>query len=146
MMTEKEQLAEIKSYRKANLSPLRLSTKYLYEPFSPRVHSQVFVNYCEVVIWPDGKVEYAIPSHSEKLYLEYCKKHNIDRDDLWEHFQGENAIDAPDIMMRDMGFVFVWYDHIEHLTKLTDKQLEALQELFKYECINIKLFDNIKLY
>ena len=144
-MTEEEQLKEIASYEKAGLSPLRLSNQYLREPFSPRVHSKVFITYCEVIIWPDGKIEYAIPSHSEKLNLEYCKKYNIDRDDLWEHFK-DDPLSASDVMMKDLGIIFVWYEHLEHITKLTAKQLQALQELAKYGCIGFKLFDNVKLY
>lgn len=144
-MTEQEQLMEIASYKKQGLSPLRLSNKYLGMPFSPMVHSEVFINYCEVVIWPDGKIEYAIPSHSEKMYLEYCKKYNIERDNLWEHFK-DDPLSASDVMMRDLGLVFVWYDHLEYVTKLTAKQLGSLQTLAKYECIAFKLFDNLKLY
>ena len=145
ILTEEEQLQEIRAYRKQGLSPHRLSNEYLYMPFSVKVHSQVFTCYCEVIIWPDGKVEYAIPSHSEKLYQEYCKKHNLNRDQLWEQFKGREFA-ATDLMMEDLGIIFIWYDHMMNVTKVTQKQLDVIGELIKYDCVDVKLFDGLRVY
>lgn len=35
----------------------------VYSDFDIDKHKQHFVNYCEVIITPDGKVHYAVPSH-----------------------------------------------------------------------------------
>ena len=39
----------------------------LLSPFDINTHKETFISYLEVVISPEGVVEYAVPSHSEKL-------------------------------------------------------------------------------
>lgn len=43
--------------------------------FNLTEHLKRYVNYTEVIIFPDGHIEYAIPSHQEKLISILC---NID--------------------------------------------------------------------
>ena len=39
----------------------------VYSEFDIDKHAATFINYLEVIIHPDGKVEYAVPSHQQKL-------------------------------------------------------------------------------
>ena len=39
----------------------------LHSPFDLQKHMETYINYLEVVIFPDGHIEYAVPSHQEKL-------------------------------------------------------------------------------
>ena len=48
--------------------------KVLHSPFDVKVHKATFVNYLEVVILEDGTVEYAVPSHQEKMIRLGCEK------------------------------------------------------------------------
>lgn len=47
----------------------------IYCAFDLEKHKQTYVQYLEVVILEDGTVEYAVPSHQEKLIalLESCR-------------------------------------------------------------------------
>ena len=47
----------------------------LHSPFDIKVHKQTFINYLEVVISPEGIVEYAVPSHVEKLLQIFMSKY-----------------------------------------------------------------------
>lgn len=51
----------------------------LHGTFDAELHKRTFIDYLEVVISPEGIVEYAIPSHSEKLLQVYMQQHSIDR-------------------------------------------------------------------
>lgn len=39
----------------------------LKRPFNIETHKKTFINYLEVVISPDGVIEYGVPSHTAKL-------------------------------------------------------------------------------
>lgn len=49
----------------------------LHSPFDIKVHKQTFINYLEVVISPEGVVEYAVPSHVEKLLQIFMSKYSF---------------------------------------------------------------------
>lgn len=42
-------------------------SEVLHSSFDAEVHAKHFINYLEVIILPDGTVEYAVPSHEKKL-------------------------------------------------------------------------------
>ena len=54
----------------------------LHSPFSFERHKSVFVNYFEVVILEDGTIEYAVPSHQEKLIALACERMGCTREEL----------------------------------------------------------------
>lgn len=56
----------------------------LNSPFSFERHKRVFHNYFEVVILEDGTIEYAVPSHQEKLITLACERLHCTRDELSE--------------------------------------------------------------
>lgn len=39
----------------------------LYSPFDVEKHKKTFIDYFEAILMPDGSVQYAVPSHQEKL-------------------------------------------------------------------------------
>ena len=53
----------------------------LHMPFSIKRHKETFSHYLEAIIRPDGTVEYAMPSHTEKLLSIIMEKHNITREE-----------------------------------------------------------------
>lgn len=42
--------------------------------FDYKTHRENFTAYLEVIIFKDGHIEYAVPSHQMKLIDIYCKK------------------------------------------------------------------------
>lgn len=51
----------------------------LHMPFDIERHKETFTNYLEVVIRQDGTVQYAVPSHTEKMVLVLRAQMGLDR-------------------------------------------------------------------
>ena len=119
-------------------------TELLYQPFDFENHRDNFICYCECIIWPDGKIEYAVPSHNEALLKAYAHKHGLTRDEVMKMFY--NDFDAYDTMMKDTGIIQVWYDQIHNIQKLTPAQNDAVGKLLQYNCISDKCLETIKIY
>ena len=52
----------------------------LHGDFDIALHKETFTDYLEVVIYKDGKIEYAVPSHNNKMaeiYMRQCGLSNI---------------------------------------------------------------------
>lgn len=141
---EKMQLAEIKEYISQHRSPLELSNKYLKMPFSCKVHAQVFIAYCEVVILPSGKIEYAIPSHTKKLEEIFKKQEKLSDDDFICLYY--NNFDAYDIMLKKTKICQVWYNNIRYDGELTKAQVNKLLELIKYGCVSESILQEVNKY
>lgn len=54
----------------------------VYSKFDMAKHKETFHHYLEVIIHPDGQVEYAVPSHQGKLIRIACEKLGVSRDEL----------------------------------------------------------------
>lgn len=59
--------------------------KILHSDFDLETHKKTFVDYLEVVIREDGTIEYAVPSHTEKLIKIICDMKQITRDELMDY-------------------------------------------------------------
>lgn len=116
----------------------------LHSPFNVKTHKKTFVNYCEVIIWPDGKIEYAVPSHDEKLILAYAEYHGISRDEAIEEIR--QFPDYLDHVMKETGIIQVWYDYMHNLTPLTEKQFEAINMLMTSGCVSDRMFDSMTFF
>lgn len=106
----------------------------LHSPFNIEIHNHTFYYYCEVVILADGTIEYAVPSHQEKLISIYAKKHNLTREQILKQFS--NNFSWIQEMMKDTGVISVWYDNVYFVTKLTEEQKESLKALIDNKCIS----------
>lgn len=103
-------------------------------PFDYETHKKNFINYLEAVILKDGKIEYAVPSHAQRLEVIYCKAHNISMNELY------NIIPITDspvtwIIYKE-GIIAVWYDFIMRPEVITKEQQDALDKLRDTGCIN----------
>ena len=114
----------------------------LYRPFDLQMHADNFKNYCEVIICEDGSIEYAVPSHQERLIMHYANKHHISRNKVIELFY--NDVDAIEKMMVDTKIVFVWYEHLCNFTKMNAEQLHALNLLIIYGCVSDACLNDIQ--
>ena len=110
--------------------------KVLHSEFDVKTHVDTFHYYCEVVIWPDGKIEYAVPSHTEKLLQIYCEIHGLTREEAIEDLRTKVWNDC-DYVMKETGIIEVWYDYLHNETAPTDAQLKALST--KRTVPNIKI-------
>lgn len=102
--------------------------------FDYKTHRENFTNYLEVIIFKDGHIEYAVPSHQMKLVDIYCKENNITRNELYAIIP---ITEAPnDWITYNLGLIQVWYNFIRRPIDITKEQEETLKRLVKEKCIN----------
>lgn len=99
--------------------------KVLHSPFNVKTHKETFINYLEVIINPNGIIEYAVPSHIEKVNEKYMEKYKCTREEIYEKFMF--SIDVA----TEMKIILVWNDRIECDFNPTQEQLASLLMLKK---------------
>lgn len=106
-----------------------METMYdLHSPFNIEKHKETYVNYLEVIIHPDGTIEYAVPSHQEKLIAIGCKNHKMSRAEYEALCPQEYYFDFMTWLVKETGCISVWNDSIM-ADKITTKQKFALRNL-----------------
>ena len=76
-------------------------------PFDVRVHKKTFIHYLEVIIRPNGTVEYAVPSHVFKLASIYGKSMN----EVYEEYANDKSgLDPAGWLCEKTGCISVWTD------------------------------------
>lgn len=103
----------------------------LRSPFDIEVHKLTFFDYLEVVISSDGVIEYAIPSHIEKLLFIYMAQNNItDRDEAVSLLEEPSLqLGYIECLSKETGYISVWNNNYITGCKPTQKQLNALKTL-----------------
>lgn len=79
-----------------------------YSEFDLSKHVETYTNYLEVIVHPSGKVEYAIPSHQEKLLSILCKKLSMCREDVYQSVPPAWYCDMLDWLCMKTGCIAVW--------------------------------------
>ena len=83
----------------------------VYSAFDIEKHRETFVNYLEVIILPSGKVEYAVPSHLEKLAALGMAKHgDKSKASYYARIPKDVCADYFDWILQDTGCVAIWTD------------------------------------
>lgn len=111
----------------------------LHSPFDIEQHKKHYINYLEVVIFPDGHVEYAIPSHQEKL-IQICQdKLDISRYELERMCPRDYYGDFMTWLCNISGCVSVWNNYIVQSDKLpmTTYQKTTIEELIDEKLLQI---------
>lgn len=90
-----------------------MNTTYdLYHPFDFDKHKKNFFHYFEAIILPNGVVEYAVPSHQEKLIKIGMQKHHMtNRRDYEELCPREYWCDYLAWLLQDTDCIACWTDH-----------------------------------
>lgn len=99
----------------------------LHSKFDIETHKSVFVNYLEVVIYEDGLVEYAVPSHQEKLIGIAMVKMGVTRRELLDMCPREYMFDFMTWLCKITCCVAVWNDF--HMGEPNEVQQRVLQNL-----------------
>lgn len=109
-----------------------MKTEYdLNSKFDIEQHKKKYVNYLEVIIFPDGHIEYAVPSHQEKLIAVCREKLRISRDELNGRCPEEYYCDFITWLCNISECVSVWNDFIikPDNASLTRAQIDTLELL-----------------
>lgn len=111
----------------------------LHCPFDIEQHKKTYINYLEVVIFPDGHIEYAVPSHQEKLIDVCMKKLGISRFVLERMCPPEYYMDFQVWLCNMSGCVSVWDRYIvkSDTTPLTKEQEDTIKLLKKEGLVHL---------
>lgn len=111
-----------------------IDTYDLYSPFDIKQHVKHYYHYLEVVISPEGIVEYAVPSHQEKLISIAMDKLKINRDELSQMCPPEYYFNFLTWLCNITGYISVWTDGYikSEYGGISDSQLSALESLKEY--------------
>lgn len=80
----------------------------VYCDFNIEKHKQTYINYLEVMIDPDGKINYAVPSHQEYAIKSACKKLGVNRDELSNMTPPDFYFDWLTWLLMQSGEMAVW--------------------------------------
>lgn len=106
-----------------------IAQQVLHDVFDIQTHKETFINYLEVIITADGTIEYAVPSHTNKLAEVYGKS----MDDVFEEYitQPRTQIswicDPVEWLCKKTGSIAVWNDRCVGIPN--DKQKQTLKTL-----------------
>lgn len=111
----------------------------LHCPFDIEQHKKTYINYLEVVIFPDGHIEYAVPSHQEKLIDVCINKLGISRFVLERMCPPEYYMDFQVWLCNMSGCVSVWDRYIvkSDTTPLTKEQEDTIKLLKKEGLVHL---------
>lgn len=110
-----------------------MDRKYdIYCQFDIRKHKETYKNYLEVVIYPNGKVVYAVPSHNECLIKIAINKLHKTRKELMDMCPKEYYFDFITWLTKITHCMSVW-NNFYVCYKPTKKQLKKLELLKKYK-------------
>lgn len=103
----------------------------LYSDFDIQQHKKHYVNYLEVIMFPDGHIEYAVPSHQEKLIKICHEKLNLTRDELADMCPSEYTFFPTPWLCELSGCISIWTDNVVKgdNQELTNEQIQMLLTL-----------------
>ena len=101
----------------------------IYCAFDLEKHKQTYVQYLEVVILEDGTVEYAVPSHQEKLIALACQKQGVSRQELNDLCPREYYYDFLTWLCMQANAVAVWNNDCCYGLGINRKQIGTLRKL-----------------
>ena len=103
-------------------------------------HNLKYNFYCEAVILSDGDIQYAIPSHQQKLVMLYdiSMQEIYDCSKKYQQLMEKIPMTASPLhwMCEDLNVVSVWYDFCVVPISYTSNQLNSLKYLKSQGCIS----------
>lgn len=102
-------------------------SQILYEPFNIKKHKEHFIDYLEVVILENGTVEYAVPSHQEKMISLACEKLSVTRQELYDMCPIEYHANFMVWLSKISGAIPVWGQF--YMGSLNPQQASTLKTL-----------------
>jgi hypothetical protein len=114
----------------------------LSSPFDARLHAMKFIDYLEVIILPDGTIEYAVPSHQEKLKA-ICIAATSEEEFNERKKSPEAYVDSMQWLCNYSGCISVWNTLCVKPDVCTPEQLASLKMLSE---TNHATIPNFKLY
>ena len=99
----------------------------IYSKFDFQKHKETYPGYTEVIIYPTGKVEYAIPSHQEKLLSIAMDKLHISKQEIEDKCPEEYYLRYDEWLCEITNCVSVWTNFVlgnpNHIQKAIIKKM-----------------------
>lgn len=105
--------------------------------FNLTEHLKRYVNYTEVVIFPDGHIEYAMPSHQEKLISILCSMEHKSRQQVIDETPSEYYFDWLNYLLNKTRCISVWFDFIITSKQMTDAQNDTIINLIQSGAVRL---------
>ncbi len=109
----------------------------LYSEFDIEKHKHTFIDYFEAVILEDGTVQYAVPSHQEKLIKIGMMKYRKTREDFIKTCPREMYCDYMEWLCEVTGCVAVWGRFA--VGKPNRYQMNKINELIDAEIVSSRV-------
>lgn len=119
--------------------PWECKTRILQLPFDLRTHKKNFTNYLEVIILPNGTINYAVPSHQEKLIQIAMEQLSISRDQLSAAVPEDYYFDLIEWLCLVTKCVSVWNDR--WIGEPNERQEEVIKMLVEEKLLNLSFSD-----
>ena len=102
-----------------------------------KVNSNLFINYCEIVIDRYGGIHMAIPSHEEKLIEMVCNDLGmIDKKDIIQKYRESKTHMSPvEYLCSLIGAISIWYGGM-CAPQVNNTQIHILTRLYEEKLIN----------
>ena len=107
--------------------PWEYKTQIFHLPFDLQTHKKNFTNYLEVIILPNGTINYAVPSHQEKLIQIAMEQLSISRDQLYSLVPEDYYFDCIEWLCLVTKCVSVWNDR--WIGEPNERQQEVIKML-----------------
>lgn len=108
-----------------HMDQLKRIEDVLHAPFDIKTHQETFINYLEVIIHKNGRIEYSTPSHAIKLAEIYGKS----MDEVFEEFDEGILTDPIEFLCRKTGAIAVWWhDYTGTPNEIQINQLKMLKK------------------
>lgn len=117
----------------------KTDNEILHSKFDVEVHSKHFINYCEVIVLPNGEVEYAVPSHERKAIEIFKREFNLSDEDL-NNLSKDLSIEY---ICEKCHLIMLWYAYAFTPIKITQEQVNTLNELISHKCISKNIWKYI---
>lgn len=117
------------------MDKLTHDSSVLYKPFDFNEHLKAFGDtYLEAVVLEDGTIEYAIPSHEQKLVRVIMQKTGKTRDQVIWDCSDDDKLNWQEYLERESGCISLWTNF--YLGTANEKQLEAIQKLKDHKIVH----------
>lgn len=105
--------------------------------FDLQKHLNKYINYLEAIIFEDGHIEYAVPSHQEKLISILSRMENKSRQQIIDETPPEYYFDWLNYLIYQTKCVSVWFDFIMTPDTVSEAQNDTIIKLIEAGAIRL---------
>lgn len=97
-------------------------------------HNRIrLVAYCEALIYPNGDIQYAIPSHTKAALRLYARKIKVPMYDVMNHISIQDYSES--WLLKETGCIFLWYHY--YAGTPNEKQMQTIKKLIKAKIVAV---------